>query len=296
MGASMSGRSNLLSDLFKEVRGLIADAIWHRMFRYSGELRSSRLLPSRLKTSFAYRYAIQERAEIALTVAGMYPGGDYFEFGSEGFTTFRNFLTAFDLNGLTSKLPNTKFFAFDVFGDLDSGKGMPDNERWYFEQYRGGAHLKAGISSSIAASDTHYRDAEWRLRRHNLLLDRCEMVKGYFEDTLNEEFKARLRREKRNIGFAFLDCNISSSYRTCFRFLEDFLRTDRAFVYMDEYFLTLDVHKMFDDLCLKLHKSHGMTARYVRNAGAFGALFCLMNEGASECQAKEWENTAREVR
>ena len=28
------------------------------------------------------RYAMRERAEIALAVASMYPGGDYFEFGN----------------------------------------------------------------------------------------------------------------------------------------------------------------------------------------------------------------------
>jgi len=251
-------------DLFNEARGIAADAIWRTMFRYSGTLRSSRLLPSRLKTSFAYRYAGQERAEIALTVAGMYPGGDYFEFGSEGFNTFRNFLTAFDINGLTTKLPDTHFFAFDVFGDLDSGRGIREEDSWYFERYRG---------------DAHYREAERRLRKHGLLLDRCEFVKGYFEDTLNDAFKSRLDREGRKVGFAFLDCNISSSYRTCFEFLEGFMRTDRSFVYMDEYFLTLDVPQMFDEFCCRLRERYGLAVRYVRNAGSFGALFCLMQEG-----------------
>ena len=118
--------------------------------RSTGCLRSSRLLPQRLKLSFADRYAYQERAEIALTVAGMYPGGDYFEFGSASFRTFRNFLTAFDLNGLSVKLPETRFVAFDVFGDLDAG-GVPPSDAWYFNNYRG---------------DRSYRVAEDQLRRH----------------------------------------------------------------------------------------------------------------------------------
>jgi hypothetical protein len=34
-----------------------------------------------------------------MMAAQFFPGGDYFEFGSEGAGTLRNFLTAFDLNG-----------------------------------------------------------------------------------------------------------------------------------------------------------------------------------------------------
>ena len=47
---------------------------------------------------------------------------------------------------------------------------------------------------------------------------------------------------------------------------------------MDEYFLTLEVPEMFVAFCEKVRKSHGLTARYIRNAGAFGALFIFMQE------------------
>ena len=250
-------------NLLNQARGYVAESIWYRMIRYNGGLRSSRHLPARLKQSFANRYAVQERAEIALTVAGMYPGGDYFEFGCDIFRSFKNFLTAFDLNDLQTAFPATKFFAFDVFGDLNSGAGIPDGEEWYFEKYRG---------------DEHYREAQRQLQSFTSLYDRCEFVKGYFADTLNESFKARLRGEERSIGFAFLDCNIASSYQTCFDFIGEFLRTDRSFIFMDEYFQMPEVPAMFDQLCARLHERHGLRAHYVRNAGAFGALFCLMRE------------------
>jgi hypothetical protein len=253
-------------ELFRDARGLVTEAIWRRMVQHNGRLRSSRRLPTRLKKVFADRYAIQERAEIALTVAGIYQGGDYFEFGSSSFTTLRNFLTAFDLNSQATGNLDTKFFAFDLFGEVDAGRGVPELDSWYYEQYRG---------------DTKYREAEWQLRRHGLFLDRIELVKGYFKDTLSEDFKQRLRQEGRRIGFAFLDCNISPSYKTCFGFLEEFMRPDRAFIYMDEYFLTLDVPAMFDEFCQKIRQRHGLTARYMRNAGAFGALFCLLREPTS---------------
>jgi hypothetical protein len=203
---------------------------------------------------------MRERADIALAVASMYPGGDYFEFGCAGFRTFRNFLTAFDLNDRPTLSPDTKFFAFDVFGDVDAGSG-PRGERAYFEHYRG---------KSI------YRQNFEQLKRHHLLGDRIEIVKGYFDDTLNEAFKLRMRKEGRAVGFAFLDCNIPSSYKTCFDFLEEFIKSGRAFVYMDEYFCTEGVPELFEKFCSTVRQRHHMRAHYVRNAGGFGALFCFM--------------------
>jgi|SRR5690242_15546715 hypothetical protein len=102
---------SLANDVLKDVRGLETDAVWRRMVQHNGRLRSSRWLPARLKEAFANRWAINERTEIALTVASMYSGGDYFEFGSESFTTLMNVLTAFDLNSRnTGALKDTPFF------------------------------------------------------------------------------------------------------------------------------------------------------------------------------------------
>ena len=248
------------NEIVSEVRGVIADATWSRMFRHSGIMRSSAYLPARLKRVFEGRYAMRERAEIALAVASMYPGGDYFEFGCAGFRTFRNFLTAFDLNDRPALAPDTKFFAFDIFGDVDAGGG-PRGESDYFEHYRG---------------DDIYRENFKQLKRHRLLADRIEIVKGYFEDTLNEPFRARLRNENRRVGFAFLDCNIGPSYKTCFDFLEEFIQAGRAFVYMDEYLCTGGVPELFDKFCVAVRERHQLRAHYVRNAGGFGALFCFM--------------------
>jgi hypothetical protein len=223
-------------------------------------MRTSRYLPERLKRLFELRYQMRERAEIALAVASMYPGGDYFEFGCAGFRTFRNFLTAFDLNDRPRLAPDTKFFAFDVFGDIESGSG-PRNERAYFEHYRG---------------DEIYKQNFQQLKRHRLLTDRIEVVKGYFEDTLDEAFRTRMRKENRRVGFAFLDCNVYSSYKTCFNFLEEFIQPGRAFVYMDEYYCTGGIPELFGKFSSAVLKRHEMRAYYVRNAGGFGALFCFM--------------------
>jgi hypothetical protein len=54
---------------------------------------------------------------------------------------------------------------------------------------------------------------EKKLRDFGLMAGRVELIKGYFKDTLNDVFKARLRAENRRIGVAFLDCNIPSLAR-----------------------------------------------------------------------------------
>jgi hypothetical protein len=250
---------------FSATVAAVAVFIRHRLIRHNGTLRSTKYLPWRLRQSFATYYACQERAEIAIMVANQYPGGDYFEFGSEGFYTFCNFLTAFHLNGHTEGKPDVKFYAFDIFGEPKSEAQLTSEEKPYFAVYRG-----LGIE--------HYRRAEARLRNHDLMLDRCVQVKGHYEDTLNETFKAQLRAENRRVGFAFLDCNIAKSYQTCFDFLEDFVREDRVFIYIDEYFQTHEVPRMFEAFCANVGKRYGLRPHYIRNAGAYGALFILMHE------------------
>jgi Macrocin-O-methyltransferase (TylF) len=251
---------------YSATAGVFEGAIRRCMFSHDGRLRTTKYIPWYFRRSFANHFASREWAEIALIVANQYPGGDYFEFGSEGFRTFRNFLSAFHLNGHSANMPDVKFFAFDVFGEPKSNSSLTETEQPYFAVYRG-------------LGSNYYRKAEARLRHHDLLLDRCVLVKGHFQDTLNQEFKARLRAEDRRVGFAFLDCNIASSYKTCFDFLLDFMREDRAFIYMDEYFQIEGVADLFDDFCRMIRSRHGLRARYVRDAGAFGALFVLMGGG-----------------
>jgi len=251
---------------FSVTVGSAATFIRQRLVKYNGTLRTTKYLPRDLKRAFATYYACRERIDIALMVANQYPGDDYFEFGSEGFYTFCNFLSAFDLNGHTEGKPNVKFYAFDVFGEPKAERMTTALEKQYFGVYR-----DLGLE--------HYRQAEVRLRKHaGPLLERCIQVKGHYEDTLNDDLKAQLRAENRRVGFAFLDCNIAASYQTCFNFLEDFVREDRVFIYMDEYFQTHEVPRMFDRFCANVGKRHGLKPRYIRNAGAYGALFILMAE------------------
>ena len=105
--------------------------------------------------------------------------------------------------------------------------------------------------------------------------DNCILTQGYFEDTLNREFKSELLGENRKIGFAFLDCNITPSYEMAFDFILG-LMAGMSFVYMDEYFINADVPILYKEFSAKLREEQGLNSYYMRNAGGFGALFRIM--------------------
>jgi hypothetical protein len=214
------------------------------------------------KSALATGYAYRARADIALDVCTAYPGGDYFEFGSSGLGTFRSFLAAFDINsGHTKHFSDVRFWAFDIFGNPDHGNGPPTDQRHYFEGWRNPPELAAP------------RDL---LKPYGALAKRCEIIAGYFQDTLNEAFKARLRAERRRIGFAFLDCSIKSSYKLVFDFLLDVATGEKMFVYIDEYFTDPPIAELYDEFADNATVRHRLRSVYMRNAGSFGALFCLM--------------------
>jgi hypothetical protein len=221
------------------------------LFNEHGVLKSSRDLSAADKRSAALYFDFSERSLVAMAAAVFYPGGDYFEFGSEGLATFRSFLTAFDLTSKIDTNPDVRFYAFDIFGDMTGAKDDLD----YFK----------GWSDPVI---DRYEGAIRTLNQHGLFLDRCHLVRGFFDKTLSPEFKSRYLSEGRQIGFAFLDCNITNSYRTVFEFLNGAMM-NKSFVYMDEYYCNDDVPGLFEAFCAK-NKRRPM---FIRSAGAFGALF-----------------------
>ncbi len=233
--------------------------VYDSLYNTHGVLHSSDPLSSHTKRDIALYYSYRDRAEIAMAVAFAYPGGDYFEFGSDGMGTFRNFLTAFDINDLDKKFPDTRFYAFDIFGSIPSDNFLSDVETTYFSGWENNESDKL-------------EQAENYVKSHNLFTDRCIIVPGLFNNILTETFVSSLKIEGRKIGFAFLDCNISSSYKTCFAFIKD-LMGPASFIYMDEYFLNGEVPHLFEDFVRYLKENRNMKVNYVRAAAGVGALF-----------------------
>lgn len=228
-----------------------------------GVLRPVSHLTAKQKSIMASTRNYRARSELALDVASNCPRGDYFEFGAGSLNTFRSFVAAFDLYGYTTRFPETRFYAFDIFGNPDQGRGPPAGERDFFEHWRNPLDVAAPLSS---------------LEPYGPLKDRCFLVPGYFQDTLNDDFKAMMRAENRRIGFAFLDCNLPSSYKLVFDFILDVMKPERMFIYIDEYFEehTPSIHPLYEAFAAEAKQRHGLDSLYMRNAGGFGALFCLM--------------------
>ena len=80
--------------------------------------------------------------------------------------------------------------------------------------------------------------------------------------------------ENRKIGFAFLDCNIGSSYKTVFEWIFPMLGKN-SYIYMDEYFQNPGVADYFEQFKEELRSQRNMGCVYIRNAGGFGGLFRL---------------------
>jgi len=236
------------------------------LFNLSGALLPVKNLDKDIKGIIPQNYAYGEQTRIALDVANQYPGGDYFEFGSEGLNTLCNILVAFHLNGHERNFPSTRFFAFDIFGDPLTRSDHTETEKNYFH-----AHKRKTVFP------TYFDEMKAKLKEYDLMSERVELIKGYFNETLTEEFKQRLKKENRKIGFAFLDCNIASSYKTALEFIKEFIQPQTAFIYLDEYFQNSEVPKIFNIFCDDIKHLYGHKSYFVRTAGSFGALFKLMN-------------------
>ncbi len=219
----------------------------------------------------------KEKAEIMLCIASSWYGGDFMEFGSGDLNTFRDFLTAYNICGMTRAYPDVKFFAFDIFGKLEEDAG---DLKIYFDPY-----TKRG--------DTLL----WHqnlLNKHGLYLDKCQLVQGLFKNTLTKEFKEKWRNDKvagvdysetalhlapehrnsktREIGFASIDCNVWSSYKTVFEFIFDMLAPN-SYIYLDEGLQSPEVIEGFKKFTTMLRIKRNLNCIYIRNAGGFGALY-----------------------
>ncbi len=221
----------------------------------------------------------KEKSEIMMTVASSWYGNDFMEFGSGDLNTFRDFLTAYNVCGMTRMYDDVKFYAFDIFGKIEEDVGELKD---YFSPY-----TKNGDSLGW-----HQR----LLQGHGLYLDKCYLVQGLFKNTLTPEFKKTWRNDKpviedhsqtalhlppeyrnsakRQIGFASIDCNIGSAYKTVFEWIFDAL-ADNSYIYMDEGIQSPEVMTMWEIFRAALWSKRKMGSVYVRNAGGFGSLWRL---------------------
>jgi hypothetical protein len=222
-----------------------------------GYAKSTKNLSLTDKMRIFLHFQYSEKAKVALSVASSYPGGHYLEFGSHDLYTLRNFLAAFDVGNLNSRYPNTKFYAFDIFGSYSEEVffkkvNQHENPKGYFDDF---THLGDMIPA--------YKKL---LKEFDVFNDRTFLIKGFFEDTI-KDFKLDDK-----IGFVFLDCNIVNSYKFVLDWLENKV-SNGMYMYFDEYFDRADVNQAIESFREKLLDKYKIKLHYVRSAASVGALF-----------------------
>lgn len=135
-------------------------------------------------------------------------GGYYMEFGCHGARTMRYAFDAFHA------LFDWRYLAFDSF------QGMP-------------AAREADGRTAWAPGALHTSEEEFirQVVDHGMPREKLITVKGYYEETLTPELKARLLPTRAAV--VYLDCDLYSSAAAALEFASDFLQPGTVVVFDD---------------------------------------------------------------
>lgn len=140
--------------------------------------------------------------------------GDYHEFGCHRVRTFRMALTEARRHNLNSM----KFFAFDSFAGLPDVQTKTSVPFWQ----------KGALSTS--------EEEFWRLiNEHGIYVENCRAIKGFYQDTLTPELRAKFAAEEQKITLACVDCDLYESAVPVFNFIEPLLQ-EGTVIYIDDLF------------------------------------------------------------
>ena len=140
--------------------------------------------------------------------------GDYHEFGCHRARTFRMALT----EARRHNLHDMRFVAFDSFAGLPPATSAPSQEQW-----REGA---------LATSEEEFLRL---IRAHDLALDRIDVVKGLYDETLTAERQQEFSAKRESIALACIDCDLYESAVPVFAFIEPLLQ-EGSVLYIDDLF------------------------------------------------------------
>jgi hypothetical protein len=136
--------------------------------------------------------------------------GDYFEFGVWRGTTFSF------AHRLKRKMgPKMKMWAFDSF------EGLPPVDDTKFNVFTQGEY---------SCSEAEFRTI---LRRHGVRNEEYEIVRGYYQDSLNEDLHRRMSGA--HAAIVWIDCDLYISTKPALDFLSQYL-IDGTVVCFDDYY------------------------------------------------------------
>lgn len=141
--------------------------------------------------------------------------GNYFEFGCHRVRTFRMALT----EARHQNLGNTmKFFAFDSFEGLPTVDADVHDPNW-----KPGA-LRTSTAEFMAI-----------IENHGLYLDRVELIKGFYKDSLSADLQKKFITSNEKIAIACIDCDLYDSAVDVFNFISPLIQ-EGTILYLDDYF------------------------------------------------------------
>jgi hypothetical protein len=212
-------------------------------------------------------YSQTEHTNVIFAVAGSQFYGDYFEFGCLHLETFITTLNACRINDIEGDPAHTKmYYGFDVFGDINPKKSET------LERYEdlGGYYADLTRIASWTpgtALDTYYD----KIKQNGVYVDRCRLIKGFFDETFTEKFVANYLAGGRRAGFVILDCDLPGSHEAVFAHLGDIL-AEGAWIYLREG-LERPIVPLIERFRDKLARENNLRMVPVRSAGAGGMLF-----------------------
>lgn len=140
--------------------------------------------------------------------------GEYWEFGCHRARTFRMALSEARKHSLAAM----KFVAFDSFEGLPE----PDKEQ-VVEIWKKGA---------LCTTESEFRQM---IEDLGVYVDKVDLVKGFYEDSLNLQLIKQFTSEGRIPALVNVDCDLYESAREAFRFLLLFVQPGLQ-IYLDDYY------------------------------------------------------------
>ncbi|CAA6816056.1 MAG: Methyltransferase [uncultured Campylobacterales bacterium] len=112
-----------------------------------------------------------------------------------------------------------KFYAFDSFEGMPKSKGIDSVDNIY--QF---------VEGQYACTEEHFKDS---IEKNDVNLNKVELVPGWFEDTLTEKTKDKLKIKKASV--IWVDCDLYASTVPVLEFITQYLQNG-TIICFDDWF------------------------------------------------------------
>jgi O-methyltransferase len=141
--------------------------------------------------------------------------GDYFEFGCHTARTFR-----FALKESIVRQMKMDFYAFDSFEGLPDHKNNKKQNSWH-------------MPGLLSTSETQFKKLVSKFYKHR----RIHTIKGFYEKTLNNNLKKKLKKNKVKVSIINIDCDLEKSVSKSLDFALKFI-VNGTILNIDDYYTT----------------------------------------------------------